>query len=119
MPLAFVAFLASGAAFAFWGPFAAPVGTDIAGGLRSELSGPDRLLLDGGRAVFLGATAAMATALFLGGGAGPVLPDPAWYVLKTAVRMRVLVAAGRRRPVLGPDGIVEGGWMGLRPPTLL
>ncbi|HLS25330.1 MAG TPA: NADH-quinone oxidoreductase subunit H [Beutenbergiaceae bacterium] len=119
MPLAFVAFLASGAAFAFWGPFAAPVGTDIAGGLRSELSGPDRLLLDGGRAVFLGATAAMATALFLGGGAGPVLPDTAWYVLKTAVLMVVLVVAGRRLPVLRPDRFVEVGWMVLVPATLL
>src|SRR5690625_7642417 len=102
MPLAFVAFLASGAAFAFWGPFAAPVGTDIAGGLRSELSGPDRLLLDGGRAVFLGATAAMATALFLGGGAGPVLPDTAWYVqIGSASCRESTLAAGREESTTG------------------
>ncbi|WP_448072928.1 NADH-quinone oxidoreductase subunit H [Georgenia yuyongxinii] len=119
MPLAFVVFLASGAAFAFWGPFAAPAGADIAGGVRSELSGPDRLLLDGGRAVFLGATAAMATALFLGGGAGPILPGTVWYVLKTAVLVVLLVVAGRRLPVLRPDRFVEVGWMVLVPVTLL
>ena len=119
MPVAFVVFVASAAAFAFWGPFAAPAGPDIAGGVTSELSGVDRLLVDLGRAVFLGAAAAMAAALFLGGDAGPWLPGPVWFLLKTFVVVTALVWVGRRVPVLRPDRTVEVGWMVLVPLTLL
>lgn len=119
MPVAFVLFLAGAAAFAFWGPFAAPAGGDIAGGVTSELSGVERLLLDGGRAVFLGAAAAMAVALFLGGGAGPWLPEPAWYVLKTLLVIGLLVVTGRRIPVIRPDRFVEFSWVVLIPAALL
>ena len=119
MPVAFVVFLASAAAFAFWGPFGAPTGSDIAGGVTSELSGVDRLLVEAGRAIFLGATAAMAAALFLGGGSGPVLPGPVWQLLKTVVVVVALVWVGRRLPVLRPDRVVEVAWMVLVPVTLL
>ncbi len=119
MPVAFVVFVASAAAFAFWGPFAAPAGPDIAGGVASELSGVDRLLVEAGRAVFLGASAAMAAALFLGGDAGPWLPGPLWHLLKTLAVVAALVWLGRRMPVLRPDRTVEVGWMVLVPLTLL
>ncbi|SDG06998.1 NADH-quinone oxidoreductase subunit H [Blastococcus aurantiacus] len=119
MPVAFVVFLAGAAAFSFWGPFAAPVGADVAGGVSSELSGVDRLLVQIGRAVFLGASAAMAAALFLGAGAGPVLPGPVWHLLKTLAVVVALIWVGRRLPVLRPDRTVEIGWMVLVPLTLL
>ena len=119
MPIAFVVFVAGAAAFAFWGPFAAPAAADIAGGVTSELSGVDRLLVQAGRAVFLGASAAMAAALFLGGDAGPWLPGPVWHLLKTLAIVAALVWVGRRLPVLRPDRTVEVGWMVLVPLTLL
>ena len=119
MPVAFVVFLASAAAFAFWGPFAAPTSPDIAGGVTSELSGVDRLLVEAGRMVFLGASAAMATTLFLGGGSGPWLPGPVWHLLKTVVVVVALVWAGRRLPLLRPDRVVEVAWTVLVPATLL
>jgi NADH-quinone oxidoreductase subunit H len=119
MPVAFVVFVAGAAAFAFWGPFAAPAAADIAGGVTSELSGVDRLLIEAGRAVFLGAAAAMAAALFLGGGSGPWLPGPLWHLLKTLAVVAALVWVGRGMPVLRPDRTVEVGWMVLVPATLL
>lgn len=118
MPVAFVVFLVTATAFAFWGPFAAPAGADIAGGVTSELSGVDRLVVDLGRAVFLGASAAMTVALFLGGDAGPWLPGPLWFLLKTLAVIAVLVVAGRRMPVLRPDRVVEVAWTVLVPATL-
>jgi NADH-quinone oxidoreductase subunit H len=119
MPVAFVVFLGSAAAFAFWGPFAAPVNADIAGGVLSELSGVDRLLVSVGRAVFLGATAAMAATLFLGGDSGPWLPGPIWQLVKTVGVVVLLVWWGRRLPVLRPDRAVEAAWVVLVPATLV
>ncbi|RFU21740.1 NADH-quinone oxidoreductase subunit H [Geodermatophilus marinus] len=119
MPVAFVVFLAAAAAFAFWGPFDAPAGTDVAGGVTSELSGVDRLLVSAGRAVFLGAAAAMAVALFLGGGAGPWLPGPVWQLVKTLAVVALLVRAGRRLPLLRPDRAVEVAWVVVIPVVLL
>lgn len=119
MPVAFLVFVASAAAFAFWGPFAAPAGADAAGGLTSELSGVDRLLVQAGRAVFLGSTAALAAALFLGGAAGPLLPGPVWQLLKTVAVVAALVWVGRRLPIVRPDRTVEVGWMVLVPLALL
>ncbi len=119
MPVAFVVFLASAAAFAFWGSFAAPAGADIAGGVSSELSGADRLLVDLGRAAFLGAAAAMAVAMFLGGDSGPWLPGPLWQLLKTVAVVVLMVVVGRRLPVVRPEKFVEVAWMVLIPATLL
>lgn len=77
------------------------------------------MLVQAGRAVVLGASAAMSVALFLGGGAGPWLPEPVWYVLKTLVVIVAMAAFGRRVPVLRPDRFIEFAWMILIPATLL
>lgn len=119
MPVAFGVFLASAAAFAFWGPFSAPASADIAGGVLAELSGPDRLLVQAGRYTLLGVSAAMAAALFLGGGNGPGLPDAVWHTIKTLAVLAALVVAGRRMPIIRPDRFVDVAWMVLVPATLV
>ncbi|WP_214367997.1 NADH-quinone oxidoreductase subunit H [Pseudonocardia sp. H11422] len=118
MPAAFAVYLLSAAAMAFWGPFDAPVGRDIAGGAAAELSGVDRLLFTGGRWLLLVAAAAMAVPLFLGGGAGPLLPAWAWLAVKTAAVLAVLVVLRRRVPTLRMDRYTEFAWVVLIPLTM-
>ncbi|MEU2824573.1 complex I subunit 1 family protein [Streptomyces bacillaris] len=119
MPVAFIVYLASVLAFSFLGPFTYPAGQDIAGGVLSETSGVDRLLLQAGRWLWLSAGAAMAVPLFLGGGAGPVLPSWAWSLIKTLLVLAVLVVAARRLPVIRADQYVELAWVVLIPLTIM
>lgn len=119
MPVAFVVYLLSAVAMAFWGPFDAPVGRDIAGGAAGELSGVDRLLFLGGRWLLLIVAAAMAVPLFLGGGHGPLLPAWLWTTVKTGAVLAAIVWVGRRFPTVRMDRFVEVAWMVLIPLTIL
>ena len=119
MPVAFVVFLVGVAGFSLWGPFAHPVGGDIAGGVLSELSGGDRLLFLVGRYALLAAGAAFAAAVFLGGGDGPLLPGWLWSVVKTLAVLAVLVHLRRRLPTMRMERFTEVGWVVLLPAALL
>ncbi|MFC5950252.1 complex I subunit 1 family protein [Pseudonocardia lutea] len=118
MPVAFVVYLVSAAAIAFWGPFDAPVAGDLAGGAGAELSGVDRLLFTAGRWLLFVAAAAMAVPLFLGGGAGPWLPAWAWVAVKTLAVLAVLVWLARRFPTIRMDRFTEISWVVLVPLTI-
>ncbi|WP_240139199.1 NADH-quinone oxidoreductase subunit H [Streptomyces sp. MUM 178J] len=119
MPVAFAVYLASVLAFSFLGPFGYPAGRDIAGGVLGETSGVDRLLLQAGRWLLLAAGSAMAVPLFLGGGAGPLLPGWAWSLLKTLAVLGLLLWARRRVPAVRADRYVEFAWMVLIPATIV
>ncbi len=118
MPVAFVVFLLSTVAMAFWGPFDGPVGRDVAGGAAAELSGVDRLVFAGGRWLLLVVSAATAVPLFLGGGAGPLLPAWAWVAVKTTAIMALLVWLRRRFPTVRMDRYTEFAWLVLIPLTI-
>ncbi len=119
MPVAFVVFLLCVVAFSLWGPFSSPAAGDVAGGVLSEVSGADRLVLLAGRYALLAAGAAFSVPLFLGGDAGPVLPGPVWQLLKTVAVLFALVFVRRRLPTVRPDRFTEIGWVVLIPLTLL
>ncbi|MCE0487738.1 complex I subunit 1 family protein [Ornithinimicrobium sediminis] len=119
MPVAFLVYLLGVAAFSVWGPFAPALGSDVAGGVRAELSGVDRLLFETGRYALLAAGAAFAVPMFLGGGAGPLLPGWAWVLVKTLAVLTVLVWLRRRLPAFRPDTFMEVGWMVLLPAVLV
>ncbi|MGV9329287.1 NADH-quinone oxidoreductase subunit H [Streptosporangium sandarakinum] len=119
MPVAFAVYLVSAVAMAFWGPMDRPVGSDIAGGVRAELSGPDRLVFEAGRYLLLTVAAAAAVPLFLGGGAGPALPPWPWTALKTAAVLAVLVWARHRLPGVRMDRFTRVSWLVLIPASLL
>jgi NADH-quinone oxidoreductase subunit H len=118
MPVAFAVYLVSAAAMAFWGPFDAPVARDVAGGAAVELSGVDRLVFLGGRWLLLVVAAAMAVPLFLGGGAGPLLPAWAWVAVKTAAVLALLLWLRHRFPTVRMDRYVELAWVVLIPLTI-
>ena len=115
MPFAFVVYLVSAAAMAFWGPFDAPVARDIAGGAAAELSGVDRLMFAGGRWLLLVVATAMAVPLFLGGGNGPWLPAWLWVAIKTAAVLGALVWLCHRFPTIRMDRFTGFSWIVLVP----
>ncbi|SCL56245.1 complex I subunit 1 family protein [Micromonospora chersina] len=119
MPVAFLVFCMGVLAIAVWGPFSPALGTDVAGGVTAELSGVDRLLFQGGRYALLAAGAAFAVPMFLGGGAGPLLPAWAWLLVKTLALLAVFVWLRRRLPAARPDKFMEAGWIVLLPAVLL
>lgn len=119
MPVAFGVYCLAVVAFSVWGPFAAALGDDLAGGVAAELSGVDRLLFHAGRYALLAAGTAFAVPLFLGGGAGPLLPDWVWTLVKTALLLAALVWLRRRLPILRPEQFMELGWVVLLPAVLV
>ncbi len=119
MPAAFVIYLLSALAMSFWGPFDQPVGRDLSGGVALELSGVDRLVFFGGRYLLLTVSAAMAVPLFLGGGAGPLLPDWLWVLVKTVAVLGALVWVRSRVPTVRMDRFTEVSWLVLIPISLV
>jgi len=115
MPVAFVLYLAGVAGFSFWGPLSSAVAADLGGGVRGELSGVDRLVFVAGRYFALVVGAAFAVPLFLGGGAGPVLPGVVWVAVKTLAVLALLTWVRWRLPVIRPDRYVEVAWVVLIP----
>lgn len=119
MPVAFAVYLLSALAMAFWGPMGHPLADDLAGGVAGELSGPDRLLFFTGRFALLTVAAAASVPLFLGGGAGPWLPDRAWSLVKTVAVLTLMVWVRGRLPMVRMDRFMTAAWMVLIPATLL
>lgn len=119
MPLAFMVYAASVLAFSSWGPFQTATGADASGGVLAELSGIDRLLVLAGRYMLLVAGAAFAVPLFLGGGSGPWLPDPAWVVVKTLLLAAALITVRRLFPTVRPERLAEVAWVVVMPVVLL
>ncbi len=94
-PAGLVLFLLLGLVLTLNGPFDYADPMDLAGGTSAESSGPALAAWQAGRLAMTVSVAAMASAAFLGGYHGPLLPDPVWLVLKTALVVAVLVALGR------------------------
>lgn len=119
MPVAFLIYCASVAAFSAWGPFSLVAGTDIAGGVLGEVSGVDRLLVLAGRWCLLVAGAAFAVPMFLGGGAGPLLPPAIWVLVKTLALIVVFLLINRALPAIRPQRLAEMGWVIVMPLALI
>ncbi|MHB1873752.1 MAG: NADH-quinone oxidoreductase subunit H [Streptosporangiaceae bacterium] len=73
------------------------------------------LVIEAGRWLLLTAGAGMAVPLFLGGGAGPVLPAWAWSAVKTLAVLGLLTWGRRQLPVVRADRYAELAWVVLLP----
>ncbi len=114
-PVAFAAYCWGVLGFSVRPPMDSGAGNDVNGGIVAELAGVDRLLVLAGRYALLVAGSAVAVPLFLGGGAGPLLPAWAWVLAKTLAVALLLVLVGRRLPTLRPDKLLELGWVVVLP----
>lgn len=100
---------------ATWGPLNLADGDDLSGGTTADVSGRPRLVWSGARAAMLTSFSAMAATVFLGGWQGPVLPGPAWVVLKTLFVLAALVAAGHLFARVRTERFVTVCWLVLLP----
>lgn len=114
-PVAFIAYCWGVVGFSVRPPMDPGAGADIQGGILTELAGIDRLLVLAGRYALLVAGAAASVPLFLGGGAGPLLPGAVWVLIKTLIVAIGLVSASRVLPTLRPDKLLEIGWVVVLP----
>ena len=94
-PPGLVLFLLLGLVLTLNGPFDYADPHDLSGGTSTESSGPARAAWQAGRLAMTVSVAAMASAAFLGGYHGPVLPGPVWVFLKTGMVIAILVALGQ------------------------
>ena len=119
MPVAFVTYLLGVLGFSMLGPLAAPAGRESAEGVLAELSGPDALVVRAARYALLGAGAAVAVPLFLGGASGPWLPGAVWVLLKALLLTAALAWVAGRLPALRVHRLMEPLWTVLLPLVVL
>lgn len=118
-PLGFVVYLLCVLGIAFYGPLDVVSRADLAGGVEAELSGAPLGLWRFARRALLLASAAFGAVLFLGGGAGPLLPAWLWTLLKTGALAALLVWVRVRVPVLALERVMAWAWVALIPLSLV
>lgn len=118
-PLGLAVYVVSAAVISYRPPFDLPDADDLAGGVLADVAGPRYLLLRGSMLALWVLVAALGTVLFLGGWYGPLLPGPAWIVLKTAGLMLAMAWVGHRLPRLRVDQMLGLSWKVLLPATFV
>jgi NADH-quinone oxidoreductase subunit H len=118
-PLGFAIYLICALTVAFRAPFDVNQSPDLAGGSELELGGAPLLVWRLGRYVLLLTTSAFAVPLFLGGGAGPWLPDALWTVIKVMIVAGGLTALAHWLGRARLDRFMKIAWVALIPLSLL
>ena len=113
-PLAFVLFMIANLAEVGRNPFDIPEApTEIVAGYQTEYSSVYFVLVYMGEFIHLFLGGAIAAVVFLGGGAGPVLPEPVWFLIKIWAVFLFTQWARASFPRLRIDQLIEIGWKGL------
>src|SRR5665811_1769688 len=120
LPVGFVVYLITSVAELNRGPFDIPEAeSEIVAGFHTEYSGLRWSLFFMAEYGGMFAASAFATVLFLGGGAGPLLPGFAWFWLKTLALVFVLMWVRWTLPRFRADQLMALAWKGLLPAALI
>jgi NADH-quinone oxidoreductase subunit H len=115
-PLGFVVYLVSAFAETNRVPFDLPEAeTELVAGFHTEYSSMKFAMFFMGEYTFVMAHAALVTALFLGGWAGPVLPGIFWFLLKMFAVIYFFMWVRGTLPRLRYDQLMSFGWKVLLP----
>jgi NADH-quinone oxidoreductase subunit H len=110
-PLGFVLFVAAALAEVGRNPFDTPeAAQEIVAGYQTEYGGVYFALVYAAEFVHIFLAGALATTLFLGGPAGPLLPGPVWFVLKIWAFFLFTQWARASFPRLRIDQVLGVGW---------
>ncbi|MCK5932151.1 MAG: NADH-quinone oxidoreductase subunit H [Fulvimarina manganoxydans] len=118
-PAGLILFLMLGLAISLRGPFDYADPADLAGGTTSDVSGPALLAWKIARLTMLLSVSAVTATAFLGGYLGPLLPGFVWLLLKTALVLVILAAAGNLLARMPPARMMGVIWTMLLPLSFL
>lgn len=117
-PIAFLTYLITGTAESNRTPFDIPEAEqELVAGYNVEYSGMKFAMFFLAEFVNMFTVSAIATTLFLGGGAGPFLPSWIWFLLKAMLMVFVLMLFRWTFPRLRVDQLMEFCWKFLVPVT--
>ncbi len=115
-PLAFLIYFVSAFGETNRAPFDLPEAeSELTAGFHTEYSGMGFGLFFLAEYANMVVVCAVATALFLGGWHGPVLPGPVWFVLKVSSLMLLMVFARWTFPRVRFDQLLNINWKWLLP----
>ncbi|HWR04088.1 MAG TPA: NADH-quinone oxidoreductase subunit NuoH [Humidesulfovibrio sp.] len=119
-PLAFLIYIVSALGETNRAPFDLPEAeSELTAGFHTEYSGMGFGLFFLAEYANMVVVCAVATALFLGGWQGPVLPGPVWFVLKVSLLMLLMVFFRWTYPRVRFDQLLNINWKWLMPLAVL
>ncbi|MGB3683437.1 MAG: complex I subunit 1 family protein [Rubrobacteraceae bacterium] len=119
-PLGFVVFFVSMFAVGFWSPFdLADTGTELAGGVAGEYTGPRLALFRLAHLALILSLASFTVVVFLGGWLGPLLPPALWFVIKLLLVLAAMVWVRHRMLRVRIDQLMAAAWKILIPLALV
>ncbi len=119
-PVGLIIFLIAGLAETRRLPFDLPeADSEIVAGFHTEYSGMKFAVFFLSEYVGMTLISALIVVLFFGGWMGPFLPPILWFVVKTAVLIAFFILVRAALPRYRYDQLMELGWKGLLPLTLL
>jgi len=115
-PLAFLIYVVCALAETNRAPFDLPEGeSEITAGFHTEYSGMGFGMFFLAEYANMVVVCSVATALFLGGWHGPVLPGPVWFLLKVSLLMLLFVFFRWTFPRVRFDQLLNINWKWLLP----
>ncbi|GAC1653285.1 MAG: NADH-quinone oxidoreductase subunit NuoH [Candidatus Dormibacteraceae bacterium] len=118
-PVGFVIYLISAVAETNRAPFDLPEAEqELVGGFQTEYSGFKFAMFYLAEYMNIFAVSAIASVLFLGGGAGPLLPPIVWFILKILLFLFFYIWIRSTLPRLRYDNLMKLGWKLLLPLAL-